>query len=64
MKFICKTCGCVIEFPAEDFDCGGDFHPDGEELLWGHIQLDHPDVYEDVRDWETPFMIEECYDEE
>lgn len=62
-RFICRECGEEFEFEEEDFDCCGSFHPDGEELLWGHIQLAHPDVFEEVRDLETPYMIEECYEE-
>lgn len=61
--FICCECGEEFEFEEEDFDCCGNFHSDGEELLWGHIQFAHPDVFEEVRDLETPYMIEECYEE-
>ena len=64
LTYKCKYCDEIIEFDEEDFDCGGDYHPDGEELLWGHIQMEHEDVFEEVEDWETPDMIEECYDEE
>lgn len=64
MKYKCKTCGQEIEFADDEFDCGGYYHPDGEELLWGHIQLEHEDKFEEVQDLETPFMIEECYEEE
>lgn len=53
----CKTCGKTIELYSCDFDCFG------EEVLWGHIQLEHEDVFEEVQDLETPFMIEECYEE-
>ena len=61
--FICRKCGAEFEFDADDFDCGGEFHPDGEEVLWDHLQLSHPDLFEEVRDFETPDMIEECYEE-
>lgn len=54
-KWKCKFCGCIIF--NDDFD---DFD---EENLWGHIQMDHEDIFDDVRDLETPFMLEECYDE-
>lgn len=64
MKYKCKTCGQVIEFPYGEFNGDGHYHPDGEEMLWGHIQLEHEDIFEEMRDLETPFMIEECYEEE
>ena len=51
----CKFCGC--EIPNEDFAYFD------EENLWGHIQVEHEDVFEDVRDLDTPFMLEECYEE-
>lgn len=62
MKYTCRHCGRTIGFPDNEFNGGGSFHPDGEELLWGHIQLQHLDVYKEVQSWETPFMLEECYD--
>ena len=61
-RYTCKECGQVFWFEPDDFDCHGSFHPDGEEVLWGHIQLDHPDIFEEVCDLETPYMMEECYD--
>ena len=63
MRYKCKTCGYEIVFAREEFNGDGRYHPDGEELLWGHIQLEHKDKFEEVQDWETPFMIEECYEE-
>lgn len=33
--------------------CGEHVKYDDEELLWGHIQLEHPDKFEEVEDWET-----------
>ena len=62
--FTCGYCGEEFEIDINDFDCGGEFHPDGEEILWWHIQLEHPDVFEDVKELETPDMIEECYEED
>lgn len=62
VTYECKYCGALIEFEAEDFNCNGSFHPDGEELLWEHIQFEHEDVFEEVKNLETPYMIEECYD--
>ena len=35
MTYKCIHCGTLIEFDAENFDCGGSYHPDGEEMLWG-----------------------------
>ena len=64
VTYICKDCGSEFQFDADDFDCGGNFHPDGEETLWGHIQIEHPYLFEEVRNLETPFMIEVCYDME
>ena len=49
-KWKCRFCGTKV---------GG-----GEEALWGHIQLGHPGKFEEVRDLETPFMLETCYDED
>ena len=63
MKYKCTACGCEIEFAADEFNGDGRYHPDGEEMLWGHIQLDHEDIFEEVQDLETPDMIEECYEE-
>lgn len=34
-----------------------------EEDLWGHIQMHHENIFEDVQNFETPNMIEECYQE-
>lgn len=54
----CKICGRKIGFYDIDFDyCG-------EEELWEHIQMYHEDKFEEVQNWETPDMIEECYEEE
>lgn len=41
-----------------------DVDDDVEERLWGHIQLYHGNKFEEVQNWETPDMIEECYEEE
>lgn len=55
MKYICKYCGYEIE---ED----NLFNDDIEEDLWGHIQMNHEDIYENIQDLESPDMIEECYE--
>ena len=41
-----------------------DVDNDVEEELWGHIQMCHEGKFEEVQNWETPDMIEECYEEE
>lgn len=53
-KYKCKHCNFTYE------DIGNDV----EEELWGHIQRHHEDKFEEVQNWETPDMIEECYEEE
>lgn len=58
----CKHCNKIIDFEPYEFNGDGYFHPDGEELLWGHIQLEHENLFEEVKNLETPYMIEECYD--
>ena len=55
VTFVCKFCGLKID-RVEDEDI--------DELLWGHIQMRHEDVFDEVQDWEMPYMIEECYDVE
>ena len=54
----CKACGEIIEFYEAEFDSVG------EEALWEHIQMNHVDIYGEVQDWETPYMIEDYYEEE
>lgn len=49
MMYVCKYCGAEIE--------------NDEESLWGHIQLNHEEVFAECQNWETPDMLEECYDE-
>lgn len=58
VAYKCKACGETIGFHVCDFDSLG------EEELWGHIQMHHEDKFEEVQNWETPDMIEECYEEE
>ena len=41
--------------------CSASFEEYDEEDLWGHIQMSHEEIFEEVQDWETPYMIEECY---
>lgn len=46
---MCKTCGEMVFADEED--------------LWWHIQVCHPELFEEVRNLETPYMLEICYDE-
>lgn len=39
------------------------FDEDGEEELWGHIQINHEEIFEEVQNLATPDMIEICYRE-
>lgn len=48
-EFMCKTCGEMVFADDED--------------LWSHIQMCHPELFKKVRDLETPFMLEICYEE-
>ena len=53
--FTCKNCGCgYIEMPGEDM----------EEVLWGHLQCYHNDLFEELQDFETPDMISSAYTRE
>ena len=57
MKWRCKYCDEVFE-SKDDYE----FESETEEELWGHIQLTHEDVFEEVQDLDTPYMLEECYE--
>lgn len=43
-KYCCKHCGAIFEYD--------------EENLWGHLQFEHPDVFAEDQNLETPDMIE------
>lgn len=58
LMYKCKICDEIISFNENEFDSLG------EEELWGHIQINHKDKFEEVQNLETPYMIEECYEEE
>lgn len=58
LMYKCKICDEIISFNENEFDSLG------EEELWGHIQMNHKDKFEEVQNLETPDMIEECYEEE
>lgn len=51
----CNICGEIINIDE-------DFIGDYDEILWGHIQMEHEEKFKEVVDWETPFMLEECYE--
>ena len=60
--YVCKYCGEAFEcLEDEDFDEW--FDEFGEEMLWGHLQYNHEKVFDAIEEYETPFMLEECYDE-
>lgn len=52
MKWKCLHCN--TEFEAEEDE-------DIEEELWGHIQIEHDNIFDEVKDLDTPYMLEECY---
>ena len=54
----CKFCGEIFG-PYTKVT----FHQDGEEELWGHIQMNHDEVFEEIQNLATPDMIEICYGE-
>lgn len=52
---------CKERFIKEDWiDAGQDF----EEALWGHVQMEHSEVFEELQDLETPCMIDAVYERE
>lgn len=53
-KYKCRNCGETFLIDAGVFD-------EYEELLWAHIQMEHPEIFDKYEDFETPFMLEECY---
>ena len=61
MKFKCMYCGIHFEGKWPEPNAAvedGDF----EQKLWGHIQMNHPDIFEDYQNLETPDMLEMCYE--
>ena len=59
LTFTCKICGESFHYENED-----DFDYFGEEEVWGHIQRNHEEEFEECQDWDTPDMIEEYYERE
>lgn len=53
----CKECGerFSLEKLIEDHE---DFW---DEVVWGHIQMCHEELFEEVVNLETPDMLEVCY---
>ena len=51
----CNICGAL-------FDIDEDFFDDAEEILWGHVQLAHEDIFDECQNWETPWMLEEYFE--
>ena len=51
---VCKHCGhyFIKEDLSEDLD----------EALWGHIQMDHEELFEKMQDLETPYMTDIVYE--
>ena len=52
----CNLCGKL-------FYIGPDYEDDTDVFLWGHLQFDHEDVYEEEQDLESPYMIETYFTE-
>lgn len=52
----CSICGSEFTYDNEE-----DFQEYGEEALWGHIQLDHPEAFQECQNLETPHMLELLY---
>ena len=63
VKFVEESPFTVYKCRHCNFSCW-DVDNDVEEELWGHIQMHHKDKFAEVQNWETPDMIEECYEEE
>lgn len=57
--FTCKLCGRKFYYENED-----DVEYYGDEELWGHIQTNHEEEFEECQDWATPEMIEEYFERE
>lgn len=57
-KWKCKFCECVFQYESES-----EFYMDGEEELWGHIQMKHEEIFIELQDLDTPDMLSECYDQ-
>lgn len=51
-----KCCEC-----GEEFSFDKDEYEDIDEVLLGHIQLNHDEIWEECQDWEAPSIIEEYF---
>lgn len=58
---IYKCRACRSEFEEVGDEDGDWFDDYGEEALWGHLQLDHPDIFKECCDLETPDMLQLYY---
>lgn len=56
MHFKCKFCSDLFTFTNQEFE------EEGEEILWGHLQMEHTIIFEDIQNLDTPEMIEACYE--
>ena len=56
--FKCKFCGEIFGPYSKRA-----FNENGEEELWGHIQMNHEKVFEEHQNLETPDMLHVCYRE-
>lgn len=54
----CKCCGAIFGPYTKRT-----FSEQGEEELWGHIQMNHEEVFKENQNLETPDMIHTCYRE-
>ena len=52
MSYECLVCGEVLNCAYADI----------EETLWGHLQMEHEQLYERIQHLETPTMIEYHYE--
>lgn len=52
----CSICGETFTYDSEE-----DFQEYGEEALWGHIQIDHPEAFQECQNLETPHMLKLLY---
>lgn len=55
--FKCKFCGAIFGPYSKRT-----FFEYGEEELWGHIQMNHEEVFTKYQNFETPSMLKEIVD--
>ena len=54
---ICTHCNEIIARG----DSMEDLAFEADQDLWGHIQTRHEELFDEIQNFETPDMIEECY---